>query len=284
MPRERAVIATIAAVLGIAPVAVAQAVLFENGPLSGMPGGHETGADLVWSVPEGASVGVSGRREVGYSLAERIEIDAAGSIRGVTVFAYQQGAIAGPTIDFLGVELWDGPPGAPGSVRIAGDAESNALADAEFAGAYAAVFGVTHTTDRPVFALTASDLDWDIDAGTYWVAWELDGTLDGGPYSPYLGSASEPVPGGALQRVLGVWVPARNASSDGVQVSLPIVVSGDSACTGDCDGDGSLAIFDFLCFLNAYEAGDASADCTGDGSLTVEDFVCFGDAFAAGCP
>ena len=58
----------------------------------------------------------------------------------------------------------------------------------------------------------------------------------------------------------------------------------DDACPADCDGDGELTFFDFLCFQNLFAAGDPGADCDGDSTLTFFDFLCFQNAFAAGCP
>ncbi|MEO1008670.1 MAG: GC-type dockerin domain-anchored protein [Planctomycetota bacterium] len=54
-------------------------------------------------------------------------------------------------------------------------------------------------------------------------------------------------------------------------------------CAADMDGDGSLSIFDFLAFQNAFDAGDPIADFDGDGSLTLFDFLAFQNAFDAGC-
>lgn len=54
-------------------------------------------------------------------------------------------------------------------------------------------------------------------------------------------------------------------------------------CTIDCDGDGAVDIFDFLCFLDRFSRGDPSADCDGDGTLTVFDFLCFQTGFSWGC-
>lgn len=62
-----------------------------------------------------------------------------------------------------------------------------------------------------------------------------------------------------------------------------LVIDEAEPCVADCDGDGSLTLFDFLCFQNAFDAGDPSADCDGDGSLTLFDFLCFQNAFDAGC-
>ncbi|MFG0284049.1 MAG: hypothetical protein ACF8R7_06465 [Phycisphaerales bacterium JB039] len=55
-------------------------------------------------------------------------------------------------------------------------------------------------------------------------------------------------------------------------------------CYADCDGDGALTLFDFLCFQNAFAFGDPYADCDGSGGLDFFDFLCFQNAFAAGCP
>ncbi len=57
--------------------------------------------------------------------------------------------------------------------------------------------------------------------------------------------------------------------------------------TGDCyadfNGDGVLDLFDFLGFVNEFNAGSDAADCDGDGDLSLFDFLCFVNAFNAGC-
>ncbi|MFG0284026.1 MAG: right-handed parallel beta-helix repeat-containing protein [Phycisphaerales bacterium JB039] len=55
-------------------------------------------------------------------------------------------------------------------------------------------------------------------------------------------------------------------------------------CYPDCDGSGELDLFDFLCFQNAFAAGDPYADCDGSGALDLFDFLCFQNEFATGCP
>ena len=284
-PTHRAV--TTCAVLAsfgcLASAATAQDLLADNGPLSAMPGAHDTGGDLIWSVPEGASAGVSSYSTLAYRLAEGFELTAGATIDSVTVYGYQQGAILGPTIDFMAVELWDGVPGAPGSSVVAGDIEQNVLASAEPTDTYVAMWGVDFPIDRRVYALTADNLGWSVDAGEYWIAWTLNGTIDGGPYTPYQGDDAQPVAGDAMQRVLGAWRPARNRTEGGSQVSLPFEVYGSLACPADCDSDGELTIFDFLCFQNAFSSGDTHADCDGDGEVTAADFTCFQTAFMAGC-
>jgi hypothetical protein len=57
-------------------------------------------------------------------------------------------------------------------------------------------------------------------------------------------------------------------------------------CYPDCDGDGVLSLFDFLCFVNAFNASSSYADCDTSGcapSLDLFDFLCYTNAFNAGC-
>ncbi|MEQ8318083.1 MAG: S8 family serine peptidase [Phycisphaerales bacterium] len=54
-------------------------------------------------------------------------------------------------------------------------------------------------------------------------------------------------------------------------------------CRADFDGNGTLDIFDFLAFQNAFASGDLAADFDGDGTLNIFDFLAFQNEFAAGC-
>jgi hypothetical protein len=54
-------------------------------------------------------------------------------------------------------------------------------------------------------------------------------------------------------------------------------------CYPDFTGDGELDLFDFLAFVNAFNAVDPSADCDETGSFDLFDFLCFTNAFNAGC-
>jgi hypothetical protein len=55
------------------------------------------------------------------------------------------------------------------------------------------------------------------------------------------------------------------------------------ACYADFVPDGSLDLFDFLSYVNAFNAAEGSADCNGDEGLDLFDFLCFVNAFNAGC-
>ncbi|MFI4882622.1 MAG: FG-GAP-like repeat-containing protein, partial [Phycisphaerales bacterium JB064] len=115
----------------------------------------------------------------------------------------------------------------------------------------------------------------------------------GGPPTIDLGT---PAPLGG-----GVWeveLTASSASAAGLaELSIIIADAGErpvtlmpqptlevtAGCYADLDGDGSLTIFDFLAFQNAFDDGDPIADCDGSGGLDIFDFLCFQNAFDAGC-
>jgi hypothetical protein len=66
-------------------------------------------------------------------------------------------------------------------------------------------------------------------------------------------------------------------------VYSPAEISFFIGCRADFDADGTLTIFDFLAFQNAFDAGDPIADFDADGELTLFDFLAFQNEFDAGC-
>jgi hypothetical protein len=60
------------------------------------------------------------------------------------------------------------------------------------------------------------------------------------------------------------------------------LVPGD-ACAPDLNGDGSLDLFDFLAFVNAFNAQEPVGDWDGDGEFSLFDFLAFVNAFNTGC-
>ena len=69
-----------------------------------------------------------------------------------------------------------------------------------------------------------------------------------------------------------------DSASHVVELSLRVL-----PCLADFDGDGELTAFDFLAFLNAFDAGRSEADLDDDGMLTIFDFLAFQSAFDTGC-
>jgi hypothetical protein len=66
------------------------------------------------------------------------------------------------------------------------------------------------------------------------------------------------------------------------QVNDLVLTAGAPECYADFDGNGTLDLFDFLAYVNAFNGG-GDADCDGNQSLDLFDFLCFVNAFNAGC-
>jgi hypothetical protein len=64
-------------------------------------------------------------------------------------------------------------------------------------------------------------------------------------------------------------------------VCLTEVGGGD--CYADFTGDNVLDLFDFLAFVNSFNAGEDKANCDNEGGLDLFDFLCFTNEFNAGC-
>jgi hypothetical protein len=66
---------------------------------------------------------------------------------------------------------------------------------------------------------------------------------------------------------------------------MPFLTRLDCRCYANCDNSASgLNVNDFICFQNAFAAGNRYADCDGSGAMDVNDFICFQNRYAGGCP
>jgi hypothetical protein len=62
-----------------------------------------------------------------------------------------------------------------------------------------------------------------------------------------------------------------------------VVIPLSGECYADCDGDGDLTLFDFLCFVNDFNTQGAYSNCDGEDGHTLFDFLCYVNAFNGGC-
>lgn len=81
----------------------------------------------------------------------------------------------------------------------------------------------------------------------------------------------------------GEGVDAETYTPSDVQPEITAMYVG-SPCFADFDRSGTLDVFDFLAFQNAFAVGDYRADCDGCGTLNIFDFLCFLTRFDDGCP
>ena len=142
-------------------------------------------------------------------------------------------------------------------------------------------FAIGQAADVPVGELVPAEtvFTFDLDPCAPGLAAFLDVSLDAGRLNltvtsmhfAELGSAEFPgffTKENPLSPILG-YSP---------RLELTVIAVDDA----DVNGDGSLDLFDFLAFQNAFAAGEAIADFDGDCSLTLFDFLAFQNAFGGG--
>ena len=86
-------------------------------------------------------------------------------------------------------------------------------------------------------------------------------------------------------RILNSPTPAFIAIIEAGDLLIDNITAQGEVCYADCDGSGSLDIFDFLCFQNSFVLGEPYAcDCDPVPVCDIFDFLCFQNAFVGGCP
>ena len=160
----------------------------------------------------------------GIRLAETFILDEEATIGSVELFAYQTGSSTTPSFTGAYLAIYDGNP-ADGASILWGDMVTNRFESAVFTGCYRVMHGSTDT-QRPIMKIVAdvsteSSPGLELAAGTYWLAFSLDGSLVSGPWgvpnildTPYTA-------GTAVQYVSDTWQNAVD-SGTGVQASIPL--------------------------------------------------------------
>jgi hypothetical protein len=217
--------------------------------------GSAMAQDIVWDYgPQtGPNGGCWANNNTWQNFAERVVLDEATRINGYQHFT-----------------CIDGISGMQFEIKFLAD-------DNGVPGAEVARFELTNFDALMEGAEFRYDFRFDdvlLEAGTWWVG--LDGVgFEAGQ------SSINPGPGDSLMAQF-------NAESYGFMTGVGdqmfrLLGNSPRGCYADCDGDNELSLFDFLCYTNAFNAGDDFADCDGDGELSLFDFLCFVNEFNAGC-
>lgn len=136
-------------------------------------------------------------------------------INSVTVAGYQTGSSTTPTFSGLYIGCYDDSP--PSGTLVYGDLSTNAFSSAIWSGVYRVnEAGSGSTTNRPIMAVTADlTTPWTLAEGTYWLVYQLNGSLSSGPWTPPLSIWDTQVTGNGLQ------------STDGGVTYAPVVNGGN---------------------------------------------------------
>ena len=211
---------------GTKPLAASRDILYDNGPLVNLPGGGFGGADA--SVLETAlglsSYGFGNQTSAGYWIADDFVVNP-GEIWNITQFtfyAYQTGSTTTSTITGGYVRIYSGDPYSGGTV-IWGDETTNRLLSSDFTGIYRSIDTDPLASNRPIMDVVCETPGLQLSEGTYWVAWQVDGSLASGPWAPPISIAGVATTGNA-QQYTTAWGGAYSGTI--YQQGFPFLVDG----------------------------------------------------------
>ena len=285
-----------------AGTAAARPDLYNNGPFVSSPGGGAGGADLsaVQTVHLNNSYGASNQQSPAADrVADNFVLAAASTVTSVVVYGFQTNAstTASPFAS-VNLRIWTGRPDDPGSEVIFGDTTTNRLVSAAWTGCYRARDSAPTNTQRPIYSIEASvQPPLALGAGTYWLDWQVGGTLSSGPFAALVTIAGQQGAPNANARwkdgSASNWITVVDSGNFAPQ-ELSFVIRGTTGggpapCYANCDGSSLTPVLsanDFQCFLDRYAGGLTTANCDGSTNLPLlnaNDFQCFLNRYAAGC-
>jgi len=202
--------------------------LYDNGPLVTHPGGGAGGADAsALQTALGLDVfGFGVQQSANNRLADDFEVTGGGwSIDTITVFAYQTGSSTASTLTGVNLRIWDGVPGEPGSTVVFGDTTTNRMIATGWTDIYRVLDTSLTNTQRPIMYAVTDIEGLFLPAGTYWVDWQINGTLASGPWGPPISILGETTTGNARQSIAGAWSALLDTGTNTPQ-GLPFIIEG----------------------------------------------------------
>lgn len=199
-------------------------------------------------------------------IADDFVVPAAGwTINDVTLYTYQTGSTTTSTITGLNFRIWNGDPSVAGSTVVFGDDTTNRLTSTAFTNVYRDTETSVGASTRPIMSATASGLSIVLPAGTYWLDWQLAGSLGSGPWAPPITITGQAVTGNAVQSLAGTWGPALDGATGTPAQGFPMTIGGivnesDLSLTKVAVGADALSIGSTFSYdLTVANAGPADA-------------------------
>ncbi len=243
------------------------------------------GADvsMVQSVSLGMNtIGFGHQQSAGNRVADNFTVPAGGwVIDKVTTYAYQTGSTTTSTMNNLNFQIWNGPPNVVGSAVVFGDTTTNRMTATLFTGIYRVTETTISATTRPIMAVEAGGLNISLPAGTYWLDWQVGGTLASGPWAIPLTILGQAATGDALQFLAstttppGTWAAALDGGTGTPAQGFPMTLSGtvpgitvtQSGGTTDVTEGGATDTFTVA--LNTAPSSNVTITLTPDAQVSV---------------
>jgi len=208
-----------------------EGVVYDSGELATLVDRGCGGNDASRLQTDSLGMGLYGvSASVPYRVAEDFTLTEETTINRFVFYALQASSGTTCTIDDVRFIVWDDSPAGFGA-PIFGDLVTNKFESCEFSGVYRDSESSPGACDQPVMAVTAT-VNQTLPAGTYWVDFQLDGTLLSSVYAPLitvLGETSA-CPGGcnAIRYNSTFW---EEIEDSGQPQGVKIVVAADAMRT-----------------------------------------------------
>ncbi|MCB0005474.1 MAG: hypothetical protein KDE04_03450 [Anaerolineales bacterium] len=225
--------------LPLTPLGI-DALLYDNGSLINSAGTGVGGADE--SVLQTTSLGLNtlgfGHQALnGNRVADDFTVFHAGGwdVSTITFYAYQTGSTTTSTMTGANLRIWDGVPAAVGSNVIWGDTSTNVMTSTTWSN----IYRVTETTtgsnvDRPIM-MVVIEVNQQLPAGTYWLDWQVDGSLGSGPWAPPVTINGQASTGNGLQSLDdgATFAAALDTGTGTPQQGFPFLIEGQLTAPTD---------------------------------------------------
>ncbi|QSB13645.1 S8 family serine peptidase [Natronosporangium hydrolyticum] len=243
-----------------APEALASDTLFDSGPFVTHPGAGPDGSDhstLQSQTLEMLTLGANVSAAGGFRVADVFTVDEGGwQVDGLTFYGYQTGSSTTSSFTAVNYQIWDGPPDEAGSSVVFGDSSTNQLRDTGWTNAYRISETAVDTT-RPIMFIEA-DGEFELAEGTYWIDWQLDGSVASGPWQPPITILGETTTGAAKQWTGTAWQEWVDTGTL-TQQGAPFTLTGVPGGAGGCAAPGEVSWLSVSPASGSTEPGGSSS-------------------------
>ncbi len=206
-------------------------LLYDNGPLITHPTGGFGGAPAsrLQNTTQGNTILGFGAPPPNLRIADNFVVPSPGwYVNTITFFAYQTNSGTSSTLTGVNLRIWNGPPNVGTSSVVFGDTSTNRLASTSFSGIYRDSETLVGNNARPIMVAVANVQTYLI-PGTYWVDFQISGSLASGPWVPPVTILGQPGKTGAnaLHFVPPNWGNMTDTGNS-VQQDAPFLIDGDA--------------------------------------------------------
>lgn len=178
-------------------------MIYDNGPMVTHPGAGSGGHDVsaYQTTLSMTTWGINQSLALSYRVADDFTVPAGETwtITGLTVYSYQTNSSTTSTTNEMNFEILNGEPGV--GTAVYGSTTTNVLSHTMWTGIYRTADNDLTNTARPIMKNHADVTPLVLIPGTYWINWQIGGSLSSGPWVPFVSILNQATTGNGKQYV-----------------------------------------------------------------------------------